>query len=436
MPIKIELSQQEKNIKIQEILDKYTSRNTLESPIVPGVVAGYATEKEIKYVGASGVLKHTESKARGENVADSQTDLANKMETDSLFLLWSTTKAVTVTALFQLIERGLVGLHDPVEKYLPEFEFKKVIKSMDYETAEMELEELHIKPTIHHLTTHTAGFGYFFFNKYYKTIMDMGNSGNVLNCTYREFDNVPLSFQPGTRWEYGTNIDFVGAIVMKVSGLSLEEYFQKNIFDKCDIHTMKFNLVDEKDHQTLSNIHIRDTTDPTKFIQVTEKLTPSTPDFECGGHGMFGTVGDYLKFLQIFINDGVSPITKERILSHETLVNHAFKDQLKEMALQPGNENCYFKDLPSTDAAVTNPVSVYPGVKKGWTNFFMINEEYIEQVNRPKNSLMWCGLANLYYVINLEKKLVMYWAESVFPFADISSFTGFSEFEKFVNTEC
>lgn len=415
-----------KHNNLETLLDKYTDATLSCQQLIPGIVAGYANDKKILDVAASGVLDHS---------AENRDAAQNKMLTSSTFLLWSTTKLLTVTGLFQLIEAGKISLEDPVEKYLPFFANKKVALEVDENGEVVKEEAMKTVPKIKHLTTHTLGFAYPFFNEKYRTFMEVSKiGGDLLKADEAELVDLPLVFQPGTRWEYGINIDFIGLIVEKISKQTLNDYLKENIFDKCDMKSFSF-VRNEKQLQSWARLHIRDPNSSKKFDAVFHNpdFTPLDPKTHCGGHGCFGSVEDYLRFLQIFINKGVQPKTGFRILKEETILNSVMQDQLPTIG-----KDVKFVDLPACQPKITNPVSVYPDTPKGWSHFLMITKEKIDLgdgIYRSKNSGMWCGLSNLYYVIDLERKVVLFWAEQLFPFADPSSFIGFTEFEKFVYTQ-
>lgn len=105
----------EKHKALESLLQKYTDSKLDCQSIIPGIVAGYANNEKILDIAAAGVLDHG---AKDRDAAE------NKMLTDSTFLLWSTTKLLTLTGLFQLIEQGKISLEDSVEKYIPAFKEK------------------------------------------------------------------------------------------------------------------------------------------------------------------------------------------------------------------------------------------------------------------------------------------------------------------------
>ena len=146
------------------------------------------------------------------------------MKPDSIFAIASMTKAITATAAMQLVEQGKINLHEPVSKYLPELGKLDVLTGFD--SAGKPILRPATKPvTLHHLLTHTSGFAYDTWDESmlkYNTLHGGPSAGTVAPLT-------PLIFEPGTRWQYGTSVDWTGRLVEAVSGLTLEQYFQRNI---------------------------------------------------------------------------------------------------------------------------------------------------------------------------------------------------------------
>src|SRR6266446_904017 len=187
-------------------------RQAAEAKEVPGVVAVAATDKGILYEGAFG----TRDLAKGP-----------EMTPDTIFRLASMTKAVTSVAAMQLVERGRLQLDQPVGNILPELSAPQVLEGFD-DSGAPRLRPAKRPITLRLLLTHTAGFGYEFLNadliRYVKVSGTPSTSTGKL-ASLRQ----PLVFDPGDRWEYGINTDWVGRIVEAVSGHSLDTYFGKHI---------------------------------------------------------------------------------------------------------------------------------------------------------------------------------------------------------------
>ncbi len=135
-----------------------------------------------------------------------------------------------------------------------------------------------------------------------------------------------------------------------------------------------------------------------------------------GGHGLYGTVGDYVKFIRMVLNDGAGE--HGRVLKPDTV----------ERMAQNGLGEMKIKDLPGVLANLTNDAEFFPGMPKSWAYTFMINDEEAPTA-RPAGEIGWAGLANLYYWIDRKNGLGGFWATQIFPFADPNSFSGYMDFE-------
>ncbi|ODV62131.1 serine hydrolase domain-containing protein [Ascoidea rubescens DSM 1968] len=385
---------------IDQILQKYTSLS--ENP-VPGIIAGIVdNRKGLVYLGSAG--------------AKSLSDPHDKVSNDSTVAFYSTTKAITVTAFLQLLESGKIhSINDLVEDYIPELKNVTLLSSFE-ENGNPILTAPKTKPTLLHLVTHTAGFAYAFFNENYKKLQEKTGSPNILASTWKEFDT-PLNFEPGSQWEYGSNIDFLGKVVENVSGLTLDQYFKKYIFEPLDIQSLTF-IRTPQHFSNHTSIHQRDY--KTKKTVALPELHPAVPEFHCGGHGLFGKVEDYLKFLEIFLHNGKSPTTNRQILKPETIQNYCFASLLpKGLEIVP---------LPASQPNLSNPVEIAPGVPKTWTaNWLRIDSEL--PTGRSSGSFMWAGLTNLYYWVDPKKGIAGFFAAQLFPFYDPNCLSAFQEFE-------
>ena len=176
-------------------------RDAVARKDVPGVVALVTDRQRVLYQGAFGV-------------ADVSTGRA--LTPDALFRIASMTKAITSVAAMQLVEQGKLTLHDPVPNIDPALGSPQVLEGFDAAGAPR-LRAARRPITLRHLLTHTAGFSYEVWDanmvRYVKASgMPAMASGKVAAL------RMPLVFDPGDKWEYGINIDWVGRLVEAVSG--------------------------------------------------------------------------------------------------------------------------------------------------------------------------------------------------------------------------
>lgn len=366
------------------------------SPRVPGVVA-LATNREGNiYEGARGM------RSLGNGAA---------MTTDTICAIFSTTKAIAGTACLQLVEEGRLDLDAPAKNYAPDIGELQVLDGFD-DNGDPMLRPPKRDVTTRMLLLHTAGLSYDFFNETYSRLAE--DHGQVSPVTSSKASLMtPLLFDPGDEWEYGTNIDWAGQVVEGITGKRLGEVMGERIFDPLGMDSTLFGLNEEM-RGRMAKIHQRledDSLTPLDFE------LPPDPEVHMAGHGLYSTVEDYIKFIRMWLNDGMGP-DGQQIISKETV----------EMAAQNGLGEMKIKGLPAVNPALTNYAEFFPGMPKSWALTFMINDEDAP-TGRPAGALAWAGLANLYYWIDRQNGVGGFWATQIFPFADATSVGGFMDFE-------
>jgi methyl acetate hydrolase len=377
-------------------LDDVLARATQRADRVPGVVAMITDREGNIYEGAAGerALGHGEP-----------------MTLDTTFALFSTTKAITGTAVLQCVEEGLLDLDAPAATYVPDIGELKVLDGFDAGGNPV-LREPKRDITTRMLLLHTAGFGYDFFNESYNRLSQEHGQPSVITCSKAAL-TTPLLFDPGEKWEYGTNIDWAGQVVESIRGHRLGDVMRERIFEPLEMTDTAFTMSPSMKDR-LAPIHQRES-DGSLTPLIGFEL-PAEPEVHMGGHGLHGTVGDYMKFIRMWLNDGAG--TSGRVLSPETVA----------AAVQNGLEGQHVGLLPGVLPTLSNDAEFFPGVPKGWAYSFMTNEE-VAPTGRPAGSLAWAGLANLYYWIDRKTGVGGFWATQILPFADAGSINGYLEFE-------
>ncbi|MEO1192592.1 MAG: serine hydrolase domain-containing protein [Pseudomonadota bacterium] len=364
-------------------------------PRVPGVVAMITDRERNIYEGAAGVRR------LGEDTA---------MTSDDIFAIFSTTKAITGTAVLQLVEEGKLDLDAPAKDYAPDIGKLQVIEGFDA-AGEPQLRAPKRDITTRMLLLHTAGLGYDFFSETYLRLAEEKGQPSVITAS-KECLMTPLLFDPDDSWEYGTNIDWCGQVVEGITGKRLGEVFQSRIFEPLGMTDMTFELNDAL-RKRMAIIHTRgedDSLTPMDFE------LPDKPEVHMGGHGLYGTVGDYMRFIRMWLNDGAGE--NGRVLKPET-VEMAAKNHLGERKITP------FKGVIP---ALSNDAEFFPGLPKSWSFSFMVNDEPAP-TGRPAGAIGWAGLANLFYWIDRQNGFGGFWATQILPFGDPVSFTGYMEME-------
>ena len=367
------------------------------NPRVPGVVAMVTDRKGNIYEGAAGVR-----------------DLSTNapMTTDSVFAIFSTTKAITGTCVLQCVEEGLLDLDAPAKNYAPALGKLQVLDGFDNSGNPITRAPKR-DVTTRMLMLHTAGFGYDFFNAQYNRLAEDHGQPSVITASRGSIET-PLLFDPGDQWEYGTNIDWAGQVVEGVRGKRLGDVMKDRVFDPLEMSDIGF-VMNPSMASRRATIHLRGqdgSLDPQTDLVLTQE-----PEVDMGGHGLYSTVGEYMKFIRMWLNDGDG--ANGKVLKKETVamaVKNGLKDHQKVVA------------LPGVIPWLSNEAEFFPGLKKSWSFTFMVNDEQAP-TGRPANSIGWAGLANLYYWIDQKNGIGGFWATQILPFADASSFGGYIDFE-------
>src|SRR3984957_18746472 len=198
---------------------------------IPGVVAIAANSKEVIYQGAYGKRDLSKDDAKD-----------NAMTADSVFWIASMTKAVTTAAGMQLVEQGKLSLDAPIGKVLPDLAAPQVFEGFDAK-GEPKLRPAKKAITLRHLMTHTAGFCYDMWNGDMVKYLEKTGLPGITSCK-NDALKLPLMTEPGTRWEYGINIDFVGKVIEAVSGKRLDAYLRDNLFTPLGMSDTGFKIGD------------------------------------------------------------------------------------------------------------------------------------------------------------------------------------------------
>ena len=363
---------------------------------VPGVVA-MATDREANfYEGAEG-----KRELGGEQ----------EMTTDTVFAIFSCTKAITGVAVKQLVEEGMISLDHPAREYAPEIADIQVLEGFDAE-GEPQLRPPASDVTVEQLMLHTAGFGYDFFNA---DLVKYGEKRDVPSVVTSSMASLTscLLFDPGEQWEYGSNIDWVGKVVEGARGQRLGEVMEERIFEPLGMNDTAFTMTDDM-RSRRATMHQRG--DDGSLTPMPDFELPSDPEQHMGGHGLYSTVGDYKNFIRMILNGGVGE--HGRVLTQE-MVDIMGENGLGDMKI---------KMLPGVIEELSNDAEFFPGMPKSWGYTFMIND-HDAPTGRPAGELGWAGLANLYYWIDRKNGIGGFWATQIFPFADPASFGGYMEFE-------
>ncbi|OCK57793.1 serine hydrolase domain-containing protein [Bradyrhizobium sp. LMTR 3] len=371
-------------------------RQKCEVKEIPGVVAMAATSNEVIYQGAFG-----------------QRDLSKDdvMTADSVFWIASMTKAITTAAGMQLVEQGKLSLDEPIGKVLPDLASPQVLEGFDA-NGEPKLRPATKPITLRHLMTHTAGFAYNMWSEVCATYLDKTGTPAITTCQNAAL-KTPIMSEPGTRWEYGTSIDFVGKAVEAVSGKRLDAYLRDHMFTPLGMNDTAFKITDSM-RQRLVGMHARG---PDGSLAPIPFELEQEPEFHMGGGGLYGTAADYIKFTQMILNKGRG--NGNEVLKPETIALMS-QNHIGELTMVK---------MVTVAPIYTNDVDLYPDIVKKWGLSFMINTAPTAE-GRSAGSLAWAGLANTYFWIDPARDVSGVILMQLLPFADAKCLEAFAGFER------
>jgi methyl acetate hydrolase len=222
-----------------------------------------------------------------------------------------------------------------------------------------------------------------------------------------------LMFDPGERWQYGPNIDWVGRIVELTSGMPLEIYFRKHIFDPLGMNDTAF-IISDPQRLREASVHRREP-DGSLLPQPVEKQTPQQTFH--GGGGIYSTAPDYLTFIRALMQGGA--LDGVRILRPET-VSLMSENQIGDIRVGV---------LRTTQPDLSNDVDLFPDMTCKWGLGHLINMEAVPN-GRSAGSLTWGGLFNTYYWIDPARHIAAVFMTQVLPFADIRALRAYRQFER------
>jgi CubicO group peptidase (beta-lactamase class C family) len=368
----------------------------VETGAVAGVTALAADDTGVVYHGAF-----------GKRALGGEAD----MTVDTVMWIASMTKAVTSVAAMQLVEQGHIALDQPLQDRLRELAHIQVLQGFD-DAGIPKLRAPRRAITLRHLLTHTAGFTYHIWSADMLRYQRYTGVPSIGDCKLAAL-HAPLEFDPGDRWAYGINIDWVGQLVERLSGQNLEQYFKTHIFQPLGMPDTSF-ILSPTQRERLAGMHKRL---PDGSLAVDNFEMEQNPEFFMGGGGLYSTGRDYLRFVRMLLGNG--ELEGVRILRPET-VAEINQNQIGDLSVSR---------LTTAVPEDSNDAEFFPGLSKKWGLACMINAEDTP-VGRTAGSQAWAGLANTYYWIEPTRRVAGVFLTQVLPFADPTVLDLFEHFER------
>ncbi len=351
----------------------------IDAGTIPGAVTLVARHGKICHVGTLGMLDIEKGKAA---------------RVDGLYRIFSMTKPVTAVAMMVLWDRGLWRPEDPVEKHLPELAGLRVLAGVEDDGA-LRLEPADHPPTLTEVMTHTAGFGYGLaladlsepINRAYHDakVWDAPDLAEVM----ARLGKLPLAYQPGTSWRYSIGMDIQGAMIERLTGRSLPDFMQDEIFAPLGMVDTAFYTPPDKADR-LAALYFKGGDAP--LTAITNPLRPdysAQPSLAMGGGGLVSTAGDYARFAQMLLNRG--QLDGQRVISEDAarlmMTNH-LPDALMQKGFLAGHQH------------------IRPGFGIGFNGVVFTDPE-LAGMPVGKGTYHWDGAAGTYFWVDPENDLLM-----------------------------
>ncbi len=367
-------------------IDTYLQQ-AVETTKIPGLVALVVDKDHVIYSAAVG----------RRNVVDDEA-----MTMNTIFHLASMTKPVATAAIMMLVEEGTLKLDDPISKYVPGFANREVIEQFDVTDGSYSTRPATGVVTIRHLLSHSSGLAYAFANDIVAQLSGDGAPANDL----------PLVFDPGAGWTYARGIGIVATVLERIEGRGLDSFIRERIFEPLGMRDTSY-IVPAAKHDRVVTKHR-----PDDGVLVESPRPVDIRSAVSGNGGLYGTAGDYAKFMQLFLNDGVTP-SGTRLLSVES-IRVMGQNQL-------GSVRVSLQDEPLPDLARAFPVGAG---RDGFGLGFQITGQHSDRHMRAPGSMSWAGIFNTEFWIDPTASIGAVLLMQYLPFYDADAIETLAGFER------
>ncbi len=363
------------------------------SGAAPGLVAMTGSCKGVSWSGAAG------ESAPGK-----------PMTPDTVFRIFSMTKAVGSTAAMILVDRGKLDINAPVDSILPDFAKIQVIDGFDGDKPRLRAPKS--RATVRQLATHTSGLAYEFWNPDVpRWLAASGHPGILSGLKSSLF--YAMARDPGTQWDYGIGIDWLGQVVEAVDGRHIDRFCQEEIFDPLGMS----NTACECEGNLAARLASVSARGEDGRFGPFEIAPPAHPEFYGMGHALYSTAGDYMRFLRMFLNKGA--LDGKRVLSEkgvQTMLSNHIGD------LRAGK-------LTSAAPPISADMDLFPGIPKTHSFGFLRLEQDVPGM-RCAGSQTWAGVLNTHYWFDPAKDVAGIIMTQTLPFADPAFMSVYEQFER------
>jgi methyl acetate hydrolase len=330
---------------------------------------------------------------------------------DTVFRIFSQTKAIGAVAAMILIERGQLRFDTPVRAVLPEFAELPVLEGFDGD--EPRLRPQRGECTIAHLASHTSGLAYEYWNPNIARWMEVSGhpsvfSGKIAGLHY------PLVSDPGTEWHYGPGVDWLGRVVEAVDGRRIDAYCRAEIFEPLGMADTRFDLESDLEDQLSQAWSRRED----GFKPARSGPAPH-PEFYGMGHALYSTAPDYMRFLRMVLNGGT--LDGNRILSSAGI----------QAMLATRSGGLSVPRLRSVAPRVSQDFDPFPGRRVTHSMAWARLEEDVPG-RRAAGSQHWAGALNTHCWLDPKSGIAGLFMTQLAPWSDAGFMRAYEAYERAV----
>jgi CubicO group peptidase (beta-lactamase class C family) len=313
------------------------------------------------------------------------------MQKETIFRIASMTKPVTSAAIMMLVEQGKLSLDDPVSKYLPAFKDREVIATFNAADNSYTTKKAGKGVLIRHLLSNTSGLAYPFSN-------DTAN--RLQRKLSKPPEELPLLYEPGTQWTYSGSTKVLGQVIEAVTGASLDRFLDERIFKPLELQDTFYVVPSDK----VSRVVTTQRRDSGKLVETPNPERIQSP--VAGDGGLHSTAADYIKFLQMFLNDGKWRGTT--LLRKESIQAMA-KNQIGNVIVQTQN---------TTNPGLSQNFPIGAGRDKFGFGFQIAVSNKENPNLRSPGSYTWAGIYNTHFWVDPKREIAGVIMMQVLPFYD------------------
>lgn len=353
--------------------------------------------KNKKLIGVHGLVYHKNKVVYDHFYGQRDAENAIPMTGKEIYYLQSMSKPVVTVALMTLFEQGKFQLDDPIEQYLPEFKDIQVVKDVNVGISSGSV-PANQKITIRQVLSHTSGLSHGISQT--KMDKDIWNrifydqSLTTIEKRVKALAQIPLSYQPGTKWNYSFGPDIASRLIEVLSGETTDSYLKKTIFQPLGLKDMTYNLNEEQQKRAMI---VYDFVDGKNLKRATMQPQSTGVTVYAGVNALWGSMDDYLKFAKMLYNNG--ELNGKRILKKATL-ELMRQDVTSGITRKPDQNSHIYRVANGIVLDEEGSMNLEPGYGFGLGFGILKDHKIANKMNVSEGEYFWSGANSTHFFVN------------------------------------